>query len=72
VLVLVLAHRWRQRLVQVRQRVVAQVNQLELGVAAARCQVIDPHGDLFAAAVGPGAAQDDADLDHGRFSCSVR
>ena len=70
VLVLVLAHRRRQRLIQMRQRVVAQVNQLELGVAAARCQVIDPRGDLFAAAVGAGAAQDDADLDHGRFSCS--
>jgi hypothetical protein len=33
VLVLVLAHRRRQRLIQVRQRVVAQVKQLELGDA---------------------------------------
>jgi alanyl-tRNA synthetase len=41
--------------------------RFELGVAAAGRQVIDPHGDLFAAPVGPGAAQDDADFDHGRL-----
>jgi len=39
---LVLAERRRQRLVQVRQRVVAQVDELELGVAAARGDVVDP------------------------------
>ncbi len=70
VLVLVLAQRRRQRLIEVRQRVVAQVNQLELGIAAARCHVIDPRGDLLAVAVGADAAEDDADPDHRRFSCS--
>jgi hypothetical protein len=65
VLVLVLAHRGRQRLVQVRQRVVAQVDELELGVAAARGVVVDPPGHLLAVAVGAGAAEDDADPGHG-------
>jgi hypothetical protein len=67
---LILAEQRPQRLIQVRQRVVTQVNQLELGVAAARRHVIDPPGGLFAVAVGAGAAEDDADPDHLRFSCS--
>ena len=71
VLVLVLAHRGRQRLVQVRQRVVAQVDELELGVAAARGDVVDPRGDLLAVAVGTGAAEDDADPGHESSSCAV-
>ena len=52
VLVLVLAERRRQRLVEVRQRVVAQVDELELGVVAARGDVEHPAGDLLAVAVG--------------------
>ena len=64
VLVLVLAQRRRQRLVEVRQRVVAQVDQLELRVAAARGDVEHPLRDLLAVPVGAGAAEDDADPGH--------
>lgn len=53
------------RLVDVRgQWVVAQVEQLELGVDAARCHVVDPSGDLLAVAVGAGAAENGSDPDH--------
>src|SRR5207249_11584546 len=61
----VLAERGRQRFVQVRERVVAQVEEFEVGVAAARGNLQHPVGDLLAVAVGAGAAQDDPDSAHG-------
>src|SRR6266567_1355668 len=64
VLVLVLAERGRQRFVQVRERVVAQVEEFEVGVAATRGSLQYPVGDLLAVAVGAGAAQDDPDSAH--------
>src|SRR6202044_2358358 len=70
VVVLVLAQRGRQRLVQVRQRVVAEVDELELGVASKRRVVVHPPGDLLAVAIGAGAAEDDADPDHETASCA--
>jgi len=54
----------RPRLIERRQRAVAQVDQLELGVAAAGRHVVDQRGDLLTVTVGAGAAQDDADPDH--------
>src|ERR1700677_3010214 len=48
----------------------AQVDELELGVAAARGDVVDPPGHLLAVAVGAGAAEDDADPGHGNSSCA--
>src|SRR5438876_11479516 len=65
VLVLVLAERRGQRFVQVRERVVAQVEEFEVGVVAARGSLQHPAGDLLAVAVGAGAAQDDPDSAHG-------
>ena len=54
-----------QRFVQVRERVVAQVEELEAGVVATRRNLQHPVGDLLAVAVGAGAAQDDPDSVHG-------
>src|SRR5712691_12055402 len=71
VLVLVLAERGRQRFVQVRERVVAQVEEFEVGVAATRRSLQHPVGDLLAVAVGAGAAQDDPDPAHGALPCRI-
>src|SRR5262245_14237708 len=60
----VLAERGRQWLVEVRQRMGEQVDELELSVRALRGDVEDPARDLLAVPVRAGAAEDDADLGH--------
>src|SRR4051812_5972732 len=64
VLVLVLPHRWRQRFVEVRQRIVGQVDQLELRVVALSRDVQYPAGDVLSPTAWAGASEDDADPDH--------
>ena len=60
----VLPERGRHRLVEVRQVVVGDVDELVLGVAALLGDVEHPAGDGFAVAARAGAADDDRDLGH--------
>src|SRR5690606_3237377 len=64
VLVLVLVHGGRERLVVVRQVESAKVDQLVLGVAPLSGSLEHPVGDLLAVAVGTGAAEDNSDTWH--------
>jgi hypothetical protein len=48
----------------VRERVIAEVEEFEVGVVATRRNLQHPVGDLLAVAVGAGAAQDDPDSVH--------
>jgi hypothetical protein len=59
-------------LVEVRQLVVEQVDQLELRVGALRGHLEDPLGDGFAVAARAGAAEDDADLGHDGYVKRIR
>src|SRR4051812_8256905 len=62
VIVLVLAEGWRHGLVKMREGIVTQVDELEVGVAALRCAVVHPARDLLSIAVRAGAAEDDSNL----------
>jgi hypothetical protein len=63
--VLVMPHSRGQRLVQVWKRIVGEVDQLEVGVAAPTCLVHHPASDRLAPTPGAGAPEDDADAGHG-------
>ena len=65
--ILVLPQLRRALLVEVRQREVAQVDQLEGRVVALSGEVGHPVGDLLTVAAGSGAADDDADASHNRL-----
>lgn len=62
----VLPHGGRHHLVEVRQVVVLEVDQLELGVAPLGGEFVDPARDGFADAPGAGGTDDDCDFGHGR------
>jgi hypothetical protein len=51
-------------LIKVRQRIVAEVNELDLHVRPLRSDREDPPGDLLSVAVGAGASEDDPDSEH--------
>src|SRR5690606_40789806 len=53
----------RQRLLEERQRVLAQIEQLDAHVAAARREIEDPLRRLVAETVRAGAAEDDLDVE---------
>src|SRR4029079_15944066 len=55
-----------RRLVEERQLVVRQVDQLDLRVAALARELDDPAGDRLGGAPGASAADDDANPDHVR------
>src|SRR5712671_5768925 len=64
VVVLVLTGRGRHRLVQMRQRIIPQIDQLVLRVPAPGSLPMNPSGDLLSLAVGSGAADDEANPGH--------
>jgi hypothetical protein len=64
VVVGVLAERRSVRLVEVRQRVVAQVDELELRVSSRFGGIEDPPRDLLPVAIGAGASENDSDPTH--------
>ncbi len=67
--VLVLPHHRRQGLVQVWERVVDKVDELELGIRPVPSLVHHPAGDLLASPARAGASEDHSDAGHVSSSC---